>query len=522
MSQQAQQDLEDDGSGFNPIEFAKKVFNSIRPFRSQLATQPELLIESPSQIGAGGELGENIINAFFRMLGLPAARSEEFLTREGNEALLSRLTTNERARKQAFSQDGTLNYFTTIGTAGQHDFIVHDIKSRNNKLSEVPTASDFNKMMSAPLPFEESLSMTGARRAGLFPLIVDAAVPIYPLHRRIAPLFYDGDYIVEGSQSRLSRPFIQHVLYIRSKPLSGNSTTKEEFIDRINELRPESLTDLTNLGPFSAIELIIQQRFLQSIRRLASDYIGVQQAAIRSRQKITFVPNPVENPEERSGQGTLSAEELAETKTVTPDIDRRIKDLKLALSKEEAIRFILPTEEVNRSDRKRRLSDQVTIRNFTDDALISDFTNLITYKEEDLRSQIGEVEQERRRALQEAEKIKRDLLYFTGEFTGLSIFDVIGVLYGLFTVEIKYLVGLLNKDAQDRLIKDPFFALGPNEQESSEAKGPVVLISEGSVPTVNESLTMLQSKVEEAFKLAQTFALEDDRRPVRRRGVTCR
>lgn len=532
----ATQDLEDDGSGFNPIEFARRIYSSIRPLRSQLAPQPERFIESPAGIGSGSELGENLPNAFFRMLGLPATRSEEFLLRQGNEALLERLGSRQE-RDKAFSQDGTLNYFALIAPLSEGRIVVDDIKSRNNKLSEQAEASDYNKMMSEPLLFNESLKPTGSRRASLFPLVVDATLPVYPLSRRMAPLFNDGDYEVDGGKTRVSRPFLEHVIYIRSKALSGSdeSEVKQPLIDRINALRPESKQEFTDITSFSDIELIIQQRFLQCLKRLAFDYLKVQGDALRSRQKVKFVPNPVENPEERSGQGTLPAED-EDPEASTPGLDRRLNDLKLALAREEAIRFILPTEIVNRSDKIRRLSDPTPVNNYKDDVLISDFINLITYKEEDLRRQIADVEAERNRAIQEAEKIKRDLVYFTGEFTGLSIFDIIGVLYGLFTVEIKYLVGLLNNDAQQRLLDDPFFAFNSKDQSSatiSSERNPAYLLLEAqtdevlgieqtSVPSVTESLIKLQEKVKEAFLLAQTFASQDDRRPVRRRRVTCR
>jgi len=380
-------------------------------------------------------------------------------------------------------------------------------------------------MMANPLLFSASIEPTNSRRASIFPLVVDASIPVYPLIRRMAPAFNDGNYII--NENRLSRPFLEHVIYIRGKVLSGSNeddNNKKELLDRINALRPETDKELTNVGSFKKIELIIQQRFLQCIKRLSFDYLKIKEDALRNRQKVRFVPNPVDNPDERSGQGSLPESEIS---SVTPDIDNRLNELKFALAKEEAIRFVLPTEAVNRSDNIRRILEKTKINNYKDDVLISDFTNLITYKEEYIRRQISEIEQSRQMALQEAEKIKRDLIYFTGEFTGLSIFDVIGVLYGLFTVDIKYLIGLLNEDAKNRLSKDKFFSFSPEEQSASKIdteRNPAILLSNKDVqiPTVGQSLAELQRKVEEAFLLAKTYASQEDRRPVRRRSVLCK
>lgn len=502
-------DVDEDGLGFNPIKFARDIFDAIEPYRSRMGPKENEVITSPASEGMAGISTESRLNTFLRLLGFPATRDESLL----NKAITDEDIRNAKRIRtaNAFSQDNTLNYIPNLLNI-DNKITAFAFRARQSFSTEAVTGEQFNRLLEDPLEFNASINGT-TRRTSLFPLAVDATIPIYPMVRRVAPFFNNGDATIAGE--RLSRPFIEHIIYIRAKDLNSDEVVINDLKQSIDDVLPDSLlveNVLNSLNP-SAVELYITRKFIQTIKRLVIDYQAAVNNAKKAIAEIKFLPSFVAYPDERSKTDISSGGDV----TGYP-LDEKIQSLERALREKESMVFLLPTEFINRSDRDRRTGGEVEIHNFKDDIFMSNFTDLITYEAESIRNDLNIAKGERQRKVQIIEKAKRDLMYFTGEFTGLSIFDVVCVLYGLFTVDLKYVVSLLNKDALARFIADPYFATTTTNGTIRVFKS-LSDILPGDVlndPSTENALVEVQKKVEEAFAMAELF--QADIKSPRQRG----
>jgi uncharacterized protein (DUF433 family) len=488
----------DEGDGFDSVAFSREIFNSIKSSRSNVGSFPSLIVDSPLDTGKGGS-AENMLNTFYRLIGLPAIRDEGRIT---NDPKFQKSCDNQR-RDNALSQGGTLNYFSVLNTPEGFAANVAAIGRRDSILNEQKTADKFNTMLTDPLPIDESTKFIPRqrRRPSLFPLLVDASIPVYSMSRRVAPLFNDGDYVLLGGQSRLRRPFLQHVIYMRMKVFSGQTTVVEDEIrtNILNEVG-EGIIEESALKDYLLLELKIIQKLIQALKRSSKGYIKARNEAKKLGTEVLFIPAPVDDPKQRGGSSSGNATGI----DVLSDLDIQLQRINVGLNLVDLFLQTLPIEELNRSDKIRRIEDEITIRNTSPDAFMSEFISLISYERKPLEQEKSRVVAERKRVIQKAEKVREALQYYTGEFTGLSIFDVISVFYGLFTVDKESLIALLNQSAQERLLDDPFFVSGDQATDSISNQASIQDIVE-TLPSISEALTNLEAKVNEGFSIARAF-----------------
>lgn len=497
MANNVQNDVEDESLSFDALSFAQNLYQVIDSHRSQMPANYFELTIAPSASSGGS--GETKLNAFYRMIGLPAVTDPVFV----------RANLKDDEFQRTISQDGTLNYFHTIyNDEAQDSAIFKKIRDRNDRLTAAANPERFAEFMYKPIGLSEGVKDSAAgqsRRTSIFPLVVDAAVPIYPLSRRIAPSFQHTingeDYIVSGSSTRLSRPLIDNIIYMRTKTIN-NEEGMAELRKQLEALSKsvgadesgEGVTkDIQDAG-FTFIDLAIRTKLLQTLKSLANKFRIASSEVQELSAEITFIFKVVSNPQMRSAQ---NSDIQLDIKAGSLDIE--IANLKSEIANQNGISFLLPTEQVKRREELRRLEHNLKISNITQDVLISQLTSLITYEVDNLNRKLEEKQHERDEKLSRAEGLKQQLMYYTGEFSGLSIFDVICVIYGLFSIKPEYLVGLLNKDAQVRLMKDEFFRTSDSGEGAKSVFGT-------SPPSVAESLAALEAKVKEAFRIAEGFA----------------
>lgn len=488
----------DIGNDFDPSTFIKSIYSAIDDHRSVFGSIPSDIIDTPEKQGSGSHLAEPRINTFFRLLGLPATRDESFLNDRATNRF-STITSDLARRNNALSQGSTLNYFSSIG---DQETTLGGIRERNES-KKIDTA-DFNEMINNPLDIDESLKDNSIRRQSLFPLVVDASIPVFPQRNKVAPLFNDGDFVLLGGQTRLKRPFLQHILYMRIKAFSTiNDSVKTDLQKNITNEIGNDLINESDLNNFKVLELEIIQKFIQCLKQSSIEYKKTKQSVKEIFSKISYNSVPTNNPESRTGTDTISDEQK-----FSSSLDSQIQALDVIINKEDLFLMTLPIEKLNRSQQILNLEDNTSTSNFMDDIFISDFISILTYQRDAAKAKKDELLQEKRRLIQKLEQARRNLSYFTGEFYGLSIFDIIGVLYALFTVDKSALVGLLNSSARQRLISDPFFSV------SDQTTGQLVLdkdltdLIDGSVLSLDASLAAIKEKIKEAFSIAKSFLLK--------------
>jgi hypothetical protein len=227
----------------------------------------------------------------------------------------------------------------------------------------------------------------------------------------------------------------------------------------------------------------------------------------RLNQEVDFRPAPKDSSFEKAGNASV----IIEGREDKRGIDRRIADIDLQIEQLNAVLATLPTQKVQQADIKYRIVDSEEA-NIQPDIFVSEFSELVTFNRSFLEKTLREQKLERRRILDQFEVARKKLQYFTGEFIGLSIFDILCVFLALFTVDLNDLVSLLNQDARDRLRNSKFynFQSSPNDQGIQkgslfEANERTALIQQGLEQNASQGLEALQNKVSENFRLAEAF-----------------
>jgi len=464
------------GIVFDPANFMRSILSNTNRARSDMGSMPGKVVESTGDEPMG-ELVESRLNAFYRMIGLPATRNDSIR--------FLRTKSNLETTDTQLSQNNTLNYFSPglISVKNSNGEYIDGNKASNlisGRESALQKSVDPEKMVEMvikPISLDASVKPNQSRRTSLFPMLVDASTPIYPLKKRTAPLFNDGDFILSGaSNTRLPRPFIESVIYMRTKVYSGAIYEKLK-IDLASNIRTfvkgntqplsseeEALTSkelIESLGlgtdnsieNFNLLELELINKLIQAIRKSSMNYRATLNRATELKKQVMFIPEYKENPAEISGNSKKSIEGI-----VAGSVDKIIYSLENQLAELSSFINLLPTNEVKRADTSYRSEGDEVVRNVLPDAFISDFTSLITFDRGHIQSQLAEAKVKRAKILSEYNLLKEGIQYFTGEHTGLSIFDILCVFLALFTILVESLVLLLNKDARERLLNSSFYS----------------------------------------------------------------
>ncbi len=474
---------------FNVEDFVDRIYNTIDSYRSQVGLQTGVVLEHPTDGTGGKNQAESKINCFYRLLGLPAVRSD---------------ITDKSVELGSLSQHDTLNYFP-------------DFKINGTSVSAAVTQRE--ELQSLPIDIQQSIDVIrdvlsydaalkpNNRRESIFPMVVSAAIPIFPLARRTAPLFYPGEFTVDGKSIKLTRPFIEHVIYIRTKASAGGG---DESL--FNSLQAEVNNANFTLDPSlkgKLLELRIVSKLIKSLRSIAHSWIVVGEDIKKLQKDVQFIPAPKTNPQERAGNVTLPADSTITVQDITEQgLETTIAKLKEQLAKEESLLNSLPSESIKSADRIRRIEQDQPNLNIVDDAMISEFQSLIMFERDAVNEQLKEALDKKARLLNQFEKARKLLVYLNGETTGLSIIDIVCVLLALFTVELDVLIGLVNEKSRKYLLETDNFYRSQNPASSdatAKNESNIDKILNTPPKTVDQAVSALQGKVEENFKLLEVF-----------------
>lgn len=478
------------GSNFDPVRFVSGIIDAVLANKSVCPRAPELLVESPEELGTGFA-GEDALGCFLRLLGMPAIRDDSRIAQKPDQI-----------RPSLLDQDGTLNYFkkTELGAVFASGLATIDERAAIAGAKQTP--ENYADMIEEPLSPSASVVQTG-RKPLLVPPVVDAAIPIFPLSKRTAPLFNDGDAITPDGKRRLSRSFIEHVVYMRTKVFSGDQS---DLVNQISELIEKATNneELAQKLPrqFTLIEKAVVEKILQAMIDCSSKYVAAVASAKKLSAEVAFTIAPIENPEQRSITPLSSDPKIG----VTTTVGAKIAKINQALAVQQRLLITLPTEAVNRSDKIRRIEDEIRVTNVKPDVFVSSFVDLLSFERESLERELESAKNEEREKIMQLEKVKRDLIFYTGEFTGLSVFDALAIFYALFTIDIKFVLGLINNDGKNRLKKDKFFKTNQATDGVETDSSATNLID--STATPEESLKQLSDQIRVAFQLIEFFSSE--------------
>lgn len=558
-------EFEADSVEFDALTFLQKVLDTIKTMQASAVPQENTLFTSTADITTSNGKLENPINTFLRIIGFPALRDDTQIKKVNDDnkkkveqqaqANLASDNTSAACEKITFfteeqlslylNQAGTLNYINSGGSADAENIkqYILAIKKREAAASKKPNAEAVVNCMKSPLSILDSTGLNSfsqnqdshinnqildvgqLRKPSIFPLVVNADIPVYPTNKRVAPLFYSGDY-VDADSGRLSRSFLENIIYMRVGVLQGQ--TNQEMVDALTANANKILTSLPSdasqdiknsvsqlsnqISNFKYVELQIADKFIKAITKCSENYRSSVKENEKLRQSIVYPPAPKTEPFEKAGEAKLTEEQRQKlnndydlSKLGIKDIDSKIAQLEAEQEKANAALSLLPTEKIKLQNELRKIWEGSTSSNVTEDIFLSEFVELVSFEKNTYEEKIKELKEKKKTEVAKCENIRQAFIVYTGEFYGLSIFDVLCVLFALFTVEEKYLVGLLSQDARKRLLDSntSFSTLSTNSNKTQKERTLEDIVPESS------SVTQLQA-VKEVEKLTKSYFLLAD------------
>lgn len=412
------------------------------------------IIREVDSISSNGKDGsensqESRVNAFYRAIGLPGI-----------------ITGNEKSPLQG--NNG--NLFEQIIIPDK----VKLLKEREDTFLANTRAQSIDK---SAFDFNNNTvrnSINGMKgRLQLFPMFVNASIPIYPHGKRVGGAFMTDRELKNSSSNDRTpyrRPLIETIISLRLNFLGAFNSAKK------NNIKSDVFTQFQELG--SDITESLELSLYSSIRELS----GVKQRIdeIRKKTSAQIIPSTV--PEQNT--------EIVDNPDVPGEIDIKQAEQLQYLAIKEARLVLFNFDDTDNQE------NTITVKNLKDSVFASSLLSASV-------GDAGFIEKAQDETNKKADRVKvnlkqayRDLDLILGTFSGLSGFDVLVVLYALFTIPIESLIRLLNKNARERLALQT--GIDKNDPD---------LKSDDSNDTI-EAVSILEKRVSKiiedyAFKMAQ-------------------
>lgn len=511
------------GKEFDAIGFYDIIYGTIKTYRSDYGLYESQIFRNAAELASSEKGSESIVNTFYRVIGFPAIR-DDYVVDSIIKELSKIKPIDDLAAIAIKNQDGTLNYVSGISSD------ISKIFQREAQLGIRPTLASSLAMIKEPCVVNNGKDSTRPTRPSIFPMKVLADIPVYPISKRMAPIFNDGPYITERS-TRLSRCFIENAFYMRvfstnftdisvairtsiAKTFAPDKTTAEleEMVKSGSKDFP-ILNDLVNLN---LLQLQITDKMIKAIKQSAIDFRDTLKVRDGLDQEITYVPQIKDSPQEKTGTSDMSPEEVLagdprfDTESFfVPVLDAQIDELQKAIAIINVIVQIAPTNGARAANQIPGAAAAIALDlNISPDVFVSEFIALASFEKTSLENSLQELKDQRARKLQNYEVIRKKIQIYSGEFVGLSIFDILSIFLALFTVDLNILLGLMNPEARARIAKSDFYQ-GQNQAGSTNTNinTSVPLIS-GTIPSTEEALQKFEGKVKEYLDLGMTFFVE--------------
>jgi hypothetical protein len=486
---------------FDVIGFAKSLMSEVEGIRSFRQVKDD-------KTGEGFQVPtESRVNAFLRLIGLPYFVSITDEKDKVEQSILQPgfgITVSSTLSEKKLA-DSNQKYTDPNGNTEDLNLV---LQSRIEMLSEADNSmgtKDMNeriaKAMYAPIDIKANIpddlngtaiefvpkippkngnDTENARDVfkWLLPLIPSVSDNqshlVMPLMNEVArPFLTDVKERTVDRDTILRKPFLEQVIRIRFLKLESSETEKQKDVERDMS---GSLKSMLGESEFSAIfgngalfakvtilEEFIIAKFLSAIGSLAKRWVKINKDRINLLRQIR--PTIVIK--------TGSARESIYGKRIEPSVDldgtaegEKLKSINKKIALDEALIAILPSDEDEKTNVK-----QSDTKNITPGALNSPFIDLLTYGLKKNKEVKSGLESRVEKDIKNLEKIRLEVVdLMTGEFTGLSLPDVVMVMAALFIVERNYLLDLLDKYAITDMKKDPVLKTVVQNVKPSTAK----------------------------------------------------
>lgn len=469
-------------SNFDIIEFAKSILNEVESIRSYVETIGDVTVNGNTSQQEFNIPVESRVNTFFRLIGLPM-----FITLEKKN---DKMVSNIKAGKQFINAGffgAKLDGFNIKNTDENYKFSTSksssELANRENFLNQIENSigtEEMNNYMTAALrssmPVIPNTKGSNGEIIGtgiserkvfkkLFPLVTSYK-EIYPKMNEVSrPFVTDINLQQITNTIPLKIPFIEVVARIRLVSC-GNAQSKKEK-DKIEEtseaakiiLGEEGYKKVSNddsniissLNGTGLLEQHIISKLMGSIKQLANKWTRLQTQQEALYEAVPYSISIKTTSSKRSIFGkraSVSADLLSKD---TSKFAKQLKPLNEKIAIEEALLSILfPSNDIIKKTNGIITNNRSTSLS----SLIDSFSQLLSSNLEQFRKQVKTIETNIKRKTQETERLRVQLEMMTGEFTGLSIIDVIAVIIGLFIIKKEHLVAMLDTFVKDDMKKD--------------------------------------------------------------------
>ena len=467
-----------------------KIFNQLQATRGLDPLRSGILIERTDQFAATSN-GESIMNTFLRVLGLPAIRNDTLISSQYNLSLAS--------NNNLMTQNETINYFS------QSDLKINllQVEFRETDLQKLYSRSQIQLNETVAIEALSFMLDPEAIDESVFVPVVSGDVTVYPLSRRVAPLFYDGDYY--DGNTILPKAFIESVIY-NTYFKSEDSVAESEIRSSIETITGSAIS-AESLKDKNLLVLRFLQKSISAMQAASNTYFAMQSYRDQLFQKVSYVPAL-----KRSGPGVkqgffdvdfdvikslLISDEGKEllTRLTEPELDKTIKLQQELVSEDDSFYGLLPFNVIKQQEQILRAGSGLT-SNPSETFFADVVVDLATIDRKPKADALSRLKEERRVLRNELEQIRGLFEVFGTSTTGISIFQIIATLNALYLLPEKDLLGLLNQSALDRLlIKQKSIAFGSEDIAKA--------ILERS--SVADAIAALSDKIADQLNLAQLF-----------------
>ncbi|MFA5048813.1 MAG: hypothetical protein WC516_07340 [Patescibacteria group bacterium] len=472
---------------FDIIDFAKKILGEVDQIRSYEFDQAD---NDTSQ--KEHKPIESRVNAFFRLIGLPMFVSIEKRNKNnkskpsgnlsgernltpgyyGNKFSQYILQNTEKDDDLSFSlakrESTLLDRENKVGTQEMDDAMTQAMRYA------IPLAPNVEGIVGpngALLNYKDSKKApAGCRKVfkKIFPLVT-SYIKVTPVKNETARPFlqYTKDQMPD-SQTKLPKSFIETVIRIRLVTAANaeNSAGKAKADDikkaiqkdigdkAFASISAETNSVLSSVDSGGMLENLILRRLLSSLPQLAKKWNELlkNQELLYQKIKCTISVRTTSAQNSPFGKRTTSAEIILNPES---EFAQQIQALQKKLAKDQAIQMLLPSDDTI-------LGSDTNAKNMTKNTvfmnLVIAFIKLLTPDIDDTQDKIKKIEDQIQKTNQRMEALRLELEMMTGEFTGLSVIDIVSIIIALFTISKQELVSLLDRDTIDEMKKDKVLA----------------------------------------------------------------
>jgi hypothetical protein len=437
---------------FDLLGFAKKIYSDVEGKRTYVESQDNNSDSSGSNVPA-----ESRLNAFLRLVGLPMfvsvskkGNTQDTINFAGNRILNPGINpeyTSKLFEYDIKDTDPTLEQreIQMMANEGQTGPEQDLIKRMTASLND-PRLLNPNANINVGTGQDSSDVYSRTVNKNLFPL-VPHYIDVQPDKQMARP------FMAPDKRKDWAPPFLESVIRTRIISVSklqdvGGTEKFNEFLISISsgfqneEEKKKVISGLTQVFDSPTIlDNYILNKLFSAVFKLANEFVDLNKRRQNLLGQCKFDISFDTTSAKRDVLSKRVKSNIAENSLLS--FKKTTLEQQLAL--EDGFLSIISSEDIEGGSTK----------NTTSGGLTEQFIELLNNEANDLRAEIARIDSTIQSATDEMENVRVSTDMMTGEFTGLSVPDIVAVILGFYLISREYLVALLDSNTIELMSKDP-------------------------------------------------------------------